>query len=284
MLAADAVLIRQASTRLGAAGVRHAGSLRWSLPPDHRNHSGTTGPATGAVTPRIARTVPALDLGQRLLVNPSASATGRPGSRRRCARRCRRVRRPGRPGVSGRRSSVTLPTPSSGGLKPWPDSSSKTSSALRSAVVASSPARPPPTRRRSAPHFAWWPVGWAPARSSRAGAADPAPSGGSPHRTARAEPRRYGAGSSTDRPSLRGRVGGRQPPKRAPLMTFTGARPSAMSWAADHCPFRVQVKFGARRADERVEPVRPLRRPHAHVLSEALPCVLLLRASSLSWS
>jgi hypothetical protein len=70
-----------------------------------------------------------------------------------------------------------------GGLRPWPDSSSKQSQAPRSAAVLLSRARSPPATRR------WWPPrparrpgGPGPGRSSRSGGA---PAGGSGRRRRR---------------------------------------------------------------------------------------------------
>src|SRR4051812_6383745 len=85
-----------------------------------------------------------------------------------------------------------------GGLSPWPDSSSKTSQAPRSAAVLLSPASSPPARRRSAARPARPRGGRAPARSTPGGAAaDPARAG-----VVHAEPLAHHRGDARQRPAL----------------------------------------------------------------------------------
>src|SRR3954471_4210909 len=112
-----------------------------------------------------------------------------------------------------------------GGLSPWPDSSSKTSQAPRSAAVVLSPARSPPARRRSAPRCARPRAGPAPARSSPAGAAaGPARAGCSPRQSARDDRGDAGQRPALVGPAPCGRAGVEE---RLQLLELGGAEPAA---------------------------------------------------------
>jgi hypothetical protein len=112
-----------------------------------------------ALAPVLA--VPAVQVDTVDQPGPAAGACRRPAPPPR--RACCLARSPSPPGYGHVRPL--------GGLRPWPDSSSKQSQAPRSAAVLLSRARSPPVRRRWPPRPARRRGGPGPARSTRSGAA-----------------------------------------------------------------------------------------------------------------